>query len=466
MADEFEVVVNEDGKIVDFLTAVLLDLTPEEHVRQRFLRILHFEYRYPKDHMRREVPIQSGSRELVDSSGSPIRADIVVYLDQEACSAKDQGRVLFVIECKAPTKNDGYSQLVSYIFNTSAEGGVWFNGSGDDDEIEYYRRLENPSVHLCSWIGVPRYGERWDALGRRRKSDLFRPKDIRGLLRRCHNRLYGRGTDSEEEDLTMDMVRIILAKAQDEEHSSDLPEFYCTPEEYQSRDGMDACAERVIGLFHIVRNLNSDVFSSHEEITVGHRAIADVVVELQDYQLLSDLNASQDWDIMGHAYEQYTATYLKRVSGQFFTNRLVIALMVSIVNPRYTDFVLDPAGGSGGFLTGVMRHVRHHILSGPGSLISKQRQLDRIRTQLFMIDISRRLVKVAKTAMILNGDGHTGMTKGDSLGPYAELDRTIVAQVYKGKPTVILTNPPFAGVGEGVSRMPTYFVNLRVGTVG
>jgi len=152
---------------------------------------------------------------------------------------------------------------------------------------------------------------------------------------------------------------------------------------------------------------------------------------------------------MGHAYEQYTATYLKRVKGQFFTNRLIIDLLVSTINLGYSDLILDPAGGSGGFLTGAMRYVRRKILEGPGTETSKQRQLDRHRTRFYMVEISRRLVKVAKTAMILNGDGPTGMTAGDSLGDYTNFDRTIVAQVNRGSPTIILTNPPFAGVGEG-----------------
>jgi type I restriction enzyme M protein len=59
------------------------------------------------------------------------------------------------------------------------------------------------------------------------------------------------------------------------------------------------------------------------------------------------------------------------------------------------------------------------------------------------------LVKVAKTAMILNGDGHAGMTHGDSLGSYESLHQVVRARADRGMPTVILTNPPFAGVGEG-----------------
>ncbi|QWW69360.1 N-6 DNA methylase [Rhizobium sp. WYJ-E13] len=445
----FDVEYNVDGKIVDFLTEMPLDVTPEERVRQRYLRILHYEYGYPKNLMKREVAVQHGSTQLTDVHGKIVRADIVIYRDASACAANNQGRIFLVVECKAPSIKDGYNQLVSYVFNTSAEGGVWFNGSGEDDEVAYFRRFSSPSSEFREWIGIPCYQEAWDALGRRKKVDLKKPKDIKGLLRRCHNRLHGRGNDSEEEDLTMDMVRLMLAKAMDEEGTDPLPKFYCTPEEYASETGIAAVKARIGELFEDVKRSNRDVFSEHERVTVGARAIADVVVELQDYSLLSGSGAAHEWDLMGHAYEQYASVYLKREKGQFFTNRLVVDLMVSMINPDYMDVILDPAGGSGGFLTGAMRYVRNKIVESEGSEIAKQRQLERHRKNLFLVEASRRLVKVAKTAMILNGDGHAGMTAGDSLGAYEGFDKTIVSQAGEGLPTVILTNPPFAGVGEG-----------------
>lgn len=87
---QFEVDFNVDGKVIDFLTSKLLDATPEEKVRQRYLKILHYEYNYPKDLMRREVPIQYGSSILTDKDGNPIRADIVVYKNQAAAIRNDQ----------------------------------------------------------------------------------------------------------------------------------------------------------------------------------------------------------------------------------------------------------------------------------------------------------------------------------------------------------------------------------------
>lgn len=457
--ENFNVEVNEDGKIVDFLSGGLLEPKPEEFVRQAFLRILHFEYQYPKNQLAREVSIHYGRKELTDTEGNPVRADIVVYSNAKACVEKDQGKILLVVECKAPNETSGYNQLVSYIYNTSSNGGVWFNG----ETTKYYRRLSTPDNSLIDWTGIPRKDEAWDSLGRRKKEELRRPKDIKGLLRRCHNKLHGRGVDGEEDDLTMDMVRLILAKALDEEKSSELPEFYCTPEEYSSEEGRISVAQRVHALFNEVIDQNPDVFSEHEKISVGDRAICDVVIELQGYRMLSDLHESEDWDIMGHAYEQYTATYLKKKRGQFFTNRLIIDLMAKIIDPDYTDIILDPAGGSGGFLTGAMRYVRKKILSSSATNISKQRQLDKHRTRLFMVEISKRLVKIAKTAMILNGDGHVGMTQGDSLGPYELFNDNVLRIAGRGKPNIILTNPPFAGVGDGRITDPKILNNFVSG---
>ena len=443
--DKFDVPYDNDGKIVDLLTEDPLAPLPEEVVRQQYLRILHFEYRYSIDVLAKEVTIQYGSGVLLDSKNEPVRADIVVYRTPAGKSARDQGRIDLVVECKAPTEKDGHNQLVSYIFNTSADGGVWFDG----EDVKYFRRFQEPTQDLVSWIGIPRSRESWAALGRSPKTNLIRPTDIRGLLRRCHNKLHGRGVDGEEEDLTMDMVRIILSKAADEEQSDPLPTFCCTPEEYRTEVGRRSAAERVRHLFsHVVRD-NPDVFHESEHIGVGDRAICDVVNELQRYRLLSDLQDSEDWDVMGYAYEQYTATYLKRSRGQFFTNRQIVNFMVAALDPGYDSIVLDPAGGSGGFLTGAMRYVRRKILGSHGTAIAKQRQLDKHRTNLFMVEISRRLVKIAKTAMILNGDGHVGMTQGDSLGDPTNLNERVRARAGLEKPNIVLTNPPFAGVGEG-----------------
>ena len=118
----FKVRFDENGDIVDIFGGGCLKSTPEEKVRQRFIETLINEYHYPANTIRREVPIQHGSKELRDKDGNPVRADIVVYASKAACLNRDQGKINFVVECKRNKVEDGYAQLVSYIFNTSANG--------------------------------------------------------------------------------------------------------------------------------------------------------------------------------------------------------------------------------------------------------------------------------------------------------------------------------------------------------
>lgn len=64
------------------------------------------------------------------------------------------------------------------------------------------------------------------------------------------------------------------------------------------------------------------------------------------------------------------------------------------------------------------------------------------------MEIAARLVKIAKCAMLLTGDGQSGMTRGNSLDSYELLDPWIRARCAAGKsnaPMVIATNPPFSG---------------------
>ncbi len=51
--------------------------------------------------------------------------------------------------------------------------------------------------------------------------------------------------------------------------------------------------------------------------------------------------------------------------------------------------------------------------------------------------------------MILNGGDHTGMVQGDSLGSWEDLSELVSVRAGRGKPGIVLANPPFAGVGEG-----------------
>lgn len=442
-----EVNFNEAGNIIDTISGKELKDTPEERVRQKFINILEADYGYPKKNMLREVPIQQGSKILTNSEdGSEIRADIAVYVDSESALNRDQGNILFVVECKKPNVTAGYAQLVSYIFNTSAIGGVWTNG----DSISVYKKRQGAEVGLDEVLSLPRYGEKWNSADViPKKQDLPRPHNVRFLLSSCHNKLYGRGMENEDFDLAMDMVRILLAKIQDETTPGDYPRFWITENDFHTSEGRERAANNIQTLFREYADQYPDVFDAHEKIQVGNDCIAEAVGILKNWSLAARNDDADDWDLMGETYEQFTHINLKRQQGQFFTNRLVVNMMVEMLDPSIGEHALDPAGGSGGFATSIFRYLRRKVIqtTAPNSPV-RDRQIATIKESVYLVEIAARLVKIAKCAMLLTGDGQSGMTRGNSLDTYDKFDPWIVSRCAKGKtnaPAVIATNPPFSG---------------------
>ena len=249
--------------------------------------------------------------------------------------------------------------------------------------------------------------------------------------------------------MAMDMVRIILAKWRDELIPESVTRFYCTPDDYRSAPGRDAVSRRVDELFAEVRNQNLDVFEADEGITAPPDHVAEVVTELQRYRLLVD---EEDWwDVLGAAYEQYTSSHFRQTNGQYFTNRLVIRLMVEMTTPTNDDVILDPAGGSGGFITAAVRHIRKNMSQPNLTVTGRQQLIDRVRRSVGLVEKAPRLVKVAKTAAILTGDGHDNFLPGDGLRPLTEkwFPVNFLERFGEHRPTLILTNPPYAGTTEG-----------------
>lgn len=435
--DQFAPQIGEGGKIIDYIEGDLLENRPEERVRQRLQKLLHLQYGYPKECIAREVDIHYGGSTLSDIAGDPVLADVAVFRSSQAKRVKDQGQVEIVCETKRPRVEEGHGQLVSYIFNTSAGGGLWYNGG----DLRVWRRVEN---QLTKWPHLPRSGEAWDAVGRQTKSDLQPLVDVRGTLRRCHDRLHRRGVT---DDVTLTMVRLLLAKWRDEERPGEETDFYCTPEEFRDPQRRIRVAERIETLFEEVRDANPTVFDPHEQLGATPDEIIEVVSELQEYRLLGEDEVQ--WDLIGAAYEQYTGDEMKREGGEFFTNRLIVNLMSEMVQPDPDDLMLDPAGGTGGFCLAVLRAVRRMIHDKMVGRAAQARAVSQLRDRIYYIEKKSRLVKLAKTAMIMFGNGHHGFVQGASLDPVGNLPSDFIARCAPGRVTLVMTNPPWAGMTNG-----------------
>lgn len=262
------------------------------------------------------------------------------------------------------------------------------------------------------------------------------PVDLKLAFRRCHNAIYRSGIDSE--DIALDMVRIILSKIEDEASAKDECDFHITPDEFKNPAMRNAACERVRRLFSAVRDRYTDVFTSTEEITASNSQLAVVVSQLQQYSFMDSPH-----DVIGTAYEIYVASHLKGERGQYFTNRLVVNMMVKMASPTERDIILDPACGSGGFILAAMNYIFDSIDNSSRSANSKEVLKRNVVHQLFGVDISPKLVKIAKANMLLGKDGHGGIEHANSLDSIDKLSARFNELCGIGKPSIILTNPPF-----------------------
>lgn len=445
-AQEFQVPLNEKGLIVDYLEPEKTrENKPEERVRQKTTHILHEEMGYPKELIAHERTINMGREKK--------RADIIIYENKRACIENDQGQIRLIIEVKAPNEKEPDGQLLGYISSTSADGGFWTNG----EKIVYFKK-DSSTNNVLKWIGIPRYGRTWDSIGRFTKSELIAPVDLKLAFKRCHNAIYRTGIDSE--DVALDMVRIILAKREDESSAEEECKFYITPEEFEDDKLKQAACARVRTLFSLVKDQYPDVFSEHEKITASDSQLATVISYLQQYSFLD-----AEHDVIGTAYEVYVASHLKGERGQFFTNRLVVDMMVKMLDPDDKTVLLDPSCGSAGFLITSMNYVFRKIDSSKRSDSAKEILKRNVVHQLFGLDISPKLVKIAKANMLIGKDGHGGIEQANSLDAVTKLSASFQEKAGLEKPSMILTNPPFGAGHDLRIKEPTILAQYDNGYV-
>ena len=82
-----------------------------------------------------------------------------------------------------------------------------------------------------------------------------------------------------------------------------------------------------------------------------------------------DFNSSEDRHIFGDIYE----TILRDLQsagnyGEFYTPRALTEFMTEMINPRLGEKVLDPACGTGGFLTSAIENIRKQDVKGVDDL--------------------------------------------------------------------------------------------------
>jgi len=202
----------------------------------------------------------------------------------------------------------------------------------------------------------------------------------------------------------------------------------------------------VEGLFAKLKSLSSpqlpqragivrEVFDSANNYMKSGYAMRKVINQLNGF----DFNNSDDRHIFGTIYESILVELRDAGNkGEYYTPRAITRLMTQMTAPRLGERILDPAAGTGGFLSAAIDYIRERDVN----TLDDESQLQQSVTGWEYKPVAYVL---GLTNLILHGmdvpDYHyrdSLKTEYNSIGPKQQVD-------------VILANPPFgAGIAEGV----------------
>ena len=178
-----------------------------------------------------------------------------------------------------------------------------------------------------------------------------------------------------------------------------------------------------------------DIFAGTNNYMKNGTIIRQVVNKLNEI----DFNASEDRHMFGDIYEgllrdlQSAGNY-----GEFYTPRAVTEIMTEIINPRLGEKVLDPACGTGGFLTSAIENIRKQDVHSVEDLKVLEETIrgQELKPLPFMLCVTNLILHDIEVPNVMNMDS---------------LNREYTSIGAKERVDVILANPPFgASVSDGV----------------
>lgn len=140
---------------------------------------------------------------------------------------------------------------------------------------------------------------------------------------------------------------------------------------------------------------------------------------------------------LGHLYESMLKEMRDAAgeNGEFYTPRALVKFIVTVVNPRLDEIILDPAAGTGGFLAEAFEHLKKQCKTA-----EDHRRLQ--RETLYGIEAKPLPYLLCQMNLLLHG------LETPNIDPLNALRFPLREIGDKNRVDVIVTNPPFGGEEE------------------
>lgn len=439
-----------EGSIMDVISGEKRKDTPKEAVRQRIAWALFREDGIAFDDMASDFPATiDGRRRKIDIAifheGKPHTEQ---YISRVVVCRPEPAVGRTVVRIRDHQQADKDLVELKEIM-TGIDGcryGLWTNGLDFFFLEKRATRFEVDFDPIGYWPtagdsqGTPETASR--AVMRRADEAM-----LRTAFRRCHNFIHG-NEGMPKDAAFWQFLYLIFCKIHDERSPRDARQFWIGAKEQFEPQGQKAVRRRIMALFGEVKQRYQGVFRGNEEITLSDRALAFMVSELSRYDLLRT-----EVDVKGAAYQEIVGTNLRGDRGQYFTPRGVTKLAVEMLAPKETERVLDPACGTGGFLTATLAYMLRKFRDEQKSSDTTeefnevtQRLSDYAQKCVFGADFDPFLIKASQMNMVMSGDGRGHLYNINSLEfPEGHLDdvRRAVQECNLGTMDIVITNPPF-----------------------
>ena len=179
----------------------------------------------------------------------------------------------------------------------------------------------------------------------------------------------------------------------------------------------------------VVRDLFEDAYNYMKSGTLM-RQVINKICEI-------DFNTRKDRHTFGSIYEQILKDLQSAGNaGEFYTPRAVTQFVVDRVDPKLEETVLDPACGTGGFLTCAIEHKRERY-------VRTAADEEILQASIHGVDKKSLPHMLCVTNMILHGIDTPTSIRHDNT-----LSRPLRDYTGKDRVNVIVTNPPFGGMEE------------------
>ncbi len=420
-------------KITDYISGLEIASKPEEiDAVQPFSKQLVEDYNYPKDQIQTRPQFRVKANPSDTKKSFPV--DIVVFSSKE----KNEKEAYIIVECKKKNRKDGRSQLENYLTFSNAYLGVWFNGK---ERIFIQKYFEDDKLKFREIPNIPLFGQRVEDIGKFKRKDLKPTNNLIPTFKSIRNFLAANTVGvTRDEVFAQQLINVIFCKIYDER-------FTPLESEVRFRCGVNEDPEdvskRIKNIFEDVKRKYREVFNQSDNIELDPKSLVYIVGEMQIYSLID-----AERDVVGDAFETFIGSALKGAQGQFFTPRNLVKMMIEILDPSIDDLIIDPACGSGGFITETLRYIWKKLDADAEKYGWNEANLNEEKLEVAIerirgIDKDYFLSKVSKAYMAILGDGKGGIFTDNSLEDPSNWDSKTKAKVNLGTYSILLANPPF-----------------------